>query len=427
MFGMTTLPLKNLGSKHAEGFDPYKIREDFPIFKRRLHDGKKLAYLDNAATTQKPDVVIRAVQEYYSGYNANVHRAIHQLAAEATESYEAARSKVAAFIHAPQDQCIVFTKGTTESINLVAHAWGKKFLQRGDVVLLTEMEHHSNLVPWQLLAQQLELSLDFVPVQADGTLNLEVFKERLIPQVKLVGLTQMSNVLGTINPVREIVSEAHEVGAKVLVDAAQSVAHMAVDVQDLGCDFLAFSSHKMCGPTGLGVLYARRELLEEMDPFLGGGDMILKVDYRTATWNEVPYKFEAGTPHVAGAVAFLTALEYLERLGMDQVLRAEQLLMSYALERLKEVPGLHVFGDAKDRGGILAFSLEGLHPHDVAQFVDRDGVAIRAGHHCAQPLMRRLGVPATSRVSFYLYNVKEEVDQLTKSLLAAKEFFSHGR
>lgn len=415
------------GTTEKSGFDVAGIRKDFPILTEILHDGKRLAYLDNAATTQKPVQVIDAVSRYYREANSNVHRALHQLAARATSGYEGVREKVASFLGGRSTRSIVYTRGTTESINLVAHAWGRRNLRKDDEIILSEMEHHSNLIPWQLLARATGVRLKFIPVLDDGSLDLQAYRELLSSRTRLVSVTQMSNVLGTINPVLDMAALAHEQGARFSVDAAQSVPHMPVDVQELDCDFLSFSGHKMCGPTGIGILYVKEDLLDEMDPFMGGGEMILKVRLEDATWAEPPHKFEAGTPNIAGVFGLGAAIDYLNLLGLDRVREHEMSITRYALERLSSVPGLTLYGRAPERGGAVAFTLEGIHPHDIAQFVDREGVAIRAGHHCAQPLMRTLGVTATARASFYFYNIKEEVDQLVAALLKTKEFFSDER
>jgi len=405
--------------------DVNRIRRDFPILDRKVH-GKPLVYLDNAATSQKPRQVIDALTRYYTQFNANIHRGIHTLAEEATAAYEAVRERTARFIHAPSERSIVFTRNATEAINLFANAWGRKSLHPGDQILLSEMEHHSNLVPWQLLARATGASLAFLKITDDGRLRLEELDALLTPRTKLVAITQMSNVLGTINPIERIAARAHQEGALVLVDAAQSAPHLPIDVQRLGCDALAFSSHKMLGPTGVGVLYAREDLLEEMDPFLGGGEMISDVQLTSATWNDIPWKFEAGTPNIADVIAFGEALAYLERIGMDAIRTHEQELTAYAMKRLGEIDDLTFYGPgngATDRGGVVSFNLAGLHPHDVGTVLDAEGVAIRAGHHCAKPLMRRLGVVATARASFYLYNTKEEVDRLVEAIRAAQAFF----
>ncbi|MBI4354984.1 MAG: cysteine desulfurase [Candidatus Omnitrophica bacterium] len=407
-------------------FDPKLIRNDFPILSRQVH-GKPLVYLDNAATTQKPHHVIEALRRYYEESNANVHRGIHTLAEEATALYEQAREQVAHFIHAPSARSIVFTRGSTEAINLVAQAWGRWALKPGDEILLTEMEHHANLVPWQLIAQATGATLQFVGLTADGTLDLAHAQALLSERTKLFAVTHISNVLGTINPVADLIRQAHAVGALVLVDGAQSVPHLPVDVQELDCDFLVFSGHKMLGPTGIGVLYGRPELLEAMPPFQGGGEMISNVWLDHATWNEIPWKFEAGTPHIAGAVGLGAAMEYLSALDMAAVRAHEQSLVAYALsafERLNHDIMIYGPKDPALRGGVIAFNYQNIHPHDVGQFLDGEGVAIRAGHHCAKPLMRRLGVVATARASFYLYNTTQDADRLIAALQKTKETFS---
>jgi cysteine desulfurase / selenocysteine lyase len=407
----------------AWGFDPDVIRKEFPILFQTVRDGKPLVYLDSAATTQKPVEVIEALNRYYREINANVHRAIHRLAELATASYEEARTKIARFLHAPGERSIIYTRGTTESINLVAYSWGRKFIAAGDEIVLTEMEHHSNLIPWQLLAQQTGAKLKFIPVREDGTLDMDAYARLLSPRVKLVAFAHVSNVLGTVNPAREIVAAARRAGAVTLVDAAQSAPNMPVDVQALGCDFLAFSGHKMCGPTGFGVLYAREDLQEAMEPFHGGGEMISKVFFDHATWAEIPHKFEAGTPDISGAIGLGVAIDYLERIGMPAIHAYEKDLTAYAMRRLRDIDGLRIHGTAEDHGGAISFELAGIHPHDVAHFVDQDGIAIRAGHMCAQPLMRKRGVSALSRASLYFYNVRDDIDRLVESLQRVKGFF----
>ena len=404
--------------------DPERVRGDFPILERRVHH-RPLVYLDNAATTQKPAVVIEAEAEVYRRYNANVHRAIHTLGEEATAAYEAARRTVAAFVGATDPRGLVFVRNATEALNLVAWAWGRRRLRAGDEVLLTPMEHHSNLVPWQLVAAETGARLRFMPLTDAGTLDLDAVRAQGLigPRTRVVAFTQASNVLGTLTPAREICALARQAGAISIVDAAQSVPHLRVDVGDLGCDFLAFSGHKMYGPLGIGALWGRPALLEETEPFLGGGEMILHVDLERSTWNEIPYKFEAGTPNVAGAVGMAAACDYLSGLGMGAVERHEAELTAYALERLRAVPGLTVYGPDAPRGALVAFNVEGLHPHDLAQFLDQRGVAVRAGHHCAQPLMTHLGVVATTRASFGVYNTAAEVDALCTAILQAQEFF----
>ena len=404
--------------------DVNEIRKDFPILQRTTHDERSLVYLDSTATSQKPLAVIEAMDKYYRHSNANIHRGVHTLAEEATALYEQAREKIAQFINAPSARQIIYTRNTTESINLVAYSWARTNLKAGDLVILTEMEHHSNLVPWQMLQLERGIELDFISVTEDGLLDLDSYKALLLRTPKLVSFTHMSNVLGTINPAAEIIRLAHQAGAVTLVDAAQSVPHLKVDVQALDADFLAFSAHKMCGPTGIGALYGRTELLEAMPPFLGGGDMIKVVHLRSFRANTLPHKFEAGTPAIAEAVGFGAAVDYLTSIGMDNIAAHEHEITEYALERLEEIPGLKVFGPSADKkGGVTAFTFDGVHPHDVAQVLDRDGIAVRAGHHCAQPLHEKFGIPATSRASFYLYNTKEEVDLLVDGIYKVKELF----
>ncbi len=404
--------------------DPERVRGDFPILGRCVH-GHPLVYLDNAATTQKPAVVIDAEAEVYRRYNANVHRAIHTLGEEATAAYEAARRTVAAFVGATDPRGLVFVRNATEALNLVAWAWGRRRLRAGDEVLLTPMEHHSNLVPWQLVAAETGARLRFMPLTDAGTIDLDAVRAQGLigARTRVVTFTQASNVLGTLTPARQICALARQAGAISIVDAAQSVPHLRVDVGELGCDFLAFSGHKMYGPLGIGALWGRPAVLEETEPFLGGGEMILHVDLERSTWNEIPYKFEAGTPNVAGAVGMAAACDYLSRLGMGAVERHEAGLTAYALERLRALPGLMVYGPDAPRGALVAFNVEGLHPHDLAQFLDQQGVAVRAGHHCAQPLMTHLGVVATTRASFGVYNTAAEVDALCTAILQAREFF----
>ncbi|HEX2622533.1 MAG TPA: cysteine desulfurase, partial [Phototrophicaceae bacterium] len=381
--------------------------------------------LDNAASSQKPQAVIETLNDYYRGYNANVHRGIHKLSEAATAAYEDARKKVQQFIHAASRREIIFTRGTTESINLVAQTWGRANLQPGDVVLSTEMEHHSNIVPWQILAAEKGFTLKFIPILPDYTLDLEALKRLLHNEpVKLVTVTQVSNVLGTVNPIAEIVRLVHDAGALMLVDGAQSVPHMPVDVHALDADWLAFSGHKMLGPTGIGVLYGKRALLEAMPPWMGGGDMIAKVTLEGSTWNELPYKFEAGTPAIAEAIGLGAAVDYLNGIGLDIIHSYAQNLTDYALERLAEVPGLTLYNPQTEHGAVATFNLEGIHPHDVAQLLDSAGVAVRAGHHCAQPLHHKLGLNATARASFYLYNTEKEVDTLVDALYQAKKLFA---
>ena len=401
-----------------------EIRKDFPILEREIRPGVRLTYLDSTATSQKPLSVLRAMDDYYRHSNANIHRGVHTLAEEATALYEAAREKIARFINAASARQIIYTRNTTESINLVAYSWARANLIQGDLVLLTEMEHHSNLVPWQMLQAERGIELDFIPVTEDGLLDLEAYGTLLSRRPKLVSFTHMSNVLGTINPAAEMIHLAHDAGAITMVDGAQSVPHLTVDVQALDADFYAFSAHKMCGPTGIGALYGKIALLESMPPFLGGGDMIKEVKLRSFRPNTLPHKFEAGTPAIAEAVGFGAAVDYLTSLGMDNIAAHEHQITEYALERLEEIPGVKLFGPSADKkGGVAAFTLEGVHPHDVAQILDRDGIAVRAGHHCAQPLHEKFGIPATSRASFYLYNTKDEVDLLVNGIYKVKEMF----
>jgi cysteine desulfurase/selenocysteine lyase len=400
------------------------VRGDFPVLEQEIRAGFPLVYLDSAATSQKPLQVIEAMDRYYRETNANIHRGIHKLAEAATFAYEEARNLTSRFINAPDPAQVIFTRNTTESINLVSYSWGRSQLGEGDLILLTEMEHHSNLVPWHILAEEKNLRLEFIPVTENGLLDQEAYWQLLELGPRLVAFTQMSNVLGTINPVKAMTARAHAAGAIVLIDAAQSVPHLPVDVQDLDVDFLAFSSHKMCGPTGIGVLYGRRELLEKMPPFLGGGDMIKKVYLKSFVPNELPYKFEAGTPAIAEAIGLGAAVDYLSRIGMDKIAAHEQEVITYALERLEEVPGLKVFGpDAAQKGGVASFTFEGVHPHDIAQILDTRGIAVRAGHHCAMPLHEKLRLPATTRASFYLYNLVTEVDRLVEGLYEVKRIF----
>jgi cysteine desulfurase / selenocysteine lyase len=403
-------------------YDVQQIRRDFPILEREVN-GKRLVYLDNAATSQKPRRVLDALTDYYENHNANIHRGVHRLAEEATAAYEGAREKVARFLGARDPSGLVFTRGTTEAINLVAHAWGRKYLREGDEVVLTEAEHHSNLVPWQLAARATGARLRFIPVLDDGTLDTEEAGRLIGPKTRLVGCIHASNVLATINPVEELGRMAHDAGALMLVDGAQSAPHLPVDVGSLGCDFFACSGHKMLGPTGVGVLWGRTKVLEEMDPFLGGGEMIREVHLDHSTWNDLPYKFEAGTMNVAQAVGLGAAVDYLDELGMESVREHEKRLGEYAYGRLSEIEGITIYGPEKNRMGLVSFSLPDVHPHDLSQLLDEDGIAIRSGHHCAQPLMRRLGVAATSRASFYLYSTEEEVDALVEALGRAREFF----
>ncbi len=397
--------------------DPHALRADFPILGERPH-GRPLVYLDSAATSQKPLAVIEAMDAYYRGYNANVHRGIYEISEKATAAYEGARVKVARFVNAPAAHEIVWTRNATEAINLVAYSWGRRHLGEGDAIVLTEMEHHANLVPWQILAQEVDGDLEFIPITDEGILRLDVFEVLLRLHPKLVAFTHVSNTLGTINPVREMVEMAHAAGALVLVDGAQAVPHLAVDVQELGADFYVFSGHKMLGPTGSGVLWGRRELLDAMPPFMAGGDMIREVKLRRSEFNDVPWKFEAGTPDISAAIGLGVAADYLRELGMDRVREHERALVAYALDVLpREVPGIALYGPpAGVRGGVVPFNLPGIHPHDVAQILDRAGVCIRAGHHCTMPLHERLDLAATARASFSVFTTTDDIDALAAGL-----------
>lgn len=409
----------------ARTLDPVALRADFPILEREIH-GHPLTYLDSASSSQKPRVVIDAVADYYRQYNANVHRGIYEIGEQATAAYEAARGHVARFINAPSSREIVFTRNATEAINLVAYSWGRRNVGRGDQIILTEMEHHANLVPWQLLVQEVDGDLEFIPITDDGILRLDVFEVLLRLKPKLVAFTHVSNTLGTINPVREIVDMAHAAGALVLVDGAQAVPHVPVDVQALGADFYAFSGHKMLAPMGSGALWARSELLEAMPPFLAGGEMIREVHLRRSDFNEIPWKFEAGTPAVGDAIGLGVAAEYLMGIGMDAVREHERQLVAYALEVLpREVPSIELYGplDPDLRGGVVPFNLPGIHPHDVAQVLDRFGIAVRAGHHCTMPLHERLDLAATARASFSVYTTTTDIDALARGLTEVQRVF----
>ncbi len=411
----------NSVAQQAPVLDVMRRRQDFPILHREVHQ-HPLVYLDNAATSQKPWSVIEAERHYYAHYNANIHRGIHHLSQEATDAYEAVRDKVRDFIHASSREEIVFTRGTTEAINLVASSYGQ-CLQAGDEILITEMEHHSNIVPWQLLCQRSGAVLRVAPIDDAGQLIIEQFAGLLGPRTRLVGLTHMSNALGSINPVKALVELAHRSGAVVLVDGAQAVAHLPVDVADLDCDFYVFSGHKLYGPTGIGVLYAKLARLEAMPPYQGGGDMIKSVSFAGSTWNDLPYKFEAGTPNIAGGIGLGAAIDYVRNVGMSAIAAHEADLLAYASAQAKAFPGLSQIGTARDKGAILSFTLAGIHPHDVGTILDAQGVAVRTGHHCAMPVMERYGVPATVRASFALYNTRPEVDALFHGLAKVREIF----
>jgi cysteine desulfurase/selenocysteine lyase len=407
-------------------FDPQKIRADFPILNQQVN-GRPLVYLDNAATSQKPRAVIDTLVRYYERDNANVHRGIHALSMRATAAYEAARERGARYLNAAEPGEIVFTAGTTDGINLVANAWGDENLKSGDVVLLTEMEHHSNLVPWQLLARRTGVKLRFLPIVPgdSGLLDLTKLPEYLTRDVKLFAFSHVSNTLGVINPAAELCAAAKKVGALTLIDAAQSAGHMPVDVRAIGCDFLVVSGHKMCGPTGVGLLYGRKHLLDAMPPYRGGGSMISSVTYEESKWAPAPAKFEAGTPNIADAIGLAAAMDYLDALGRDHIARHDEQLAAKAFARLRdEVPGLRMLGPADHRSGVISFDVKGVHAHDVVTLADREGVALRGGHHCNQPLMRKLGLPSTSRASFYLYNTEADIDRLIEALLKIRKFFA---
>lgn len=406
-------------------FDVEAIIKDFPILKETVN-GKRLAYLDSTATSQKPQQVIDALEDYYKRYNSNVHRGVHTLGSLATDGYEGARETVRRFIHAPYFEEIIFTRGTTASINLVAHSYGDANVEAGDEIVVTQMEHHANIVPWQQLAKRKNATLKFIPMTDSGELTLEAVKETITDKTKIVAVAHVSNVLGTINDVKSIAQIAHEHGAIISVDGAQSVPHMKVDVQDLDVDFYSFSGHKMLGPTGIGVLYGKRELLNQMEPIEFGGDMIDFVGLYESTWTDLPTKFEAGTPLIAQAIGLKAAIEYLENIGFDAIHAHEAEITAYAYEKMSEIEGIDIYGPDKDkRAGIITFNLKDVHPHDVATALDTEGVAVRAGHHCAQPLMKWLNVSSTARASFYIYNTKEDVDQLVEGLKQTKEFFTY--
>ena len=395
------------------------IRADFPIFQ----NNPDLIFLDNASTTQKPQKVLDTLTDYYENYNSNIHRGIYTIAEKATAAYEDSRDKTASFIGAEDRRSIVFTRGTTESINLVAYSWGQN-LKPGDEVLITEMEHHSNIIPWQLICEKTGASLKYIPICEDGTLDLSNSDTYFTEKTKIICVIHQSNVFGTVNPIADIVKQAHDVGALVLVDGAQSVPHHRVNVSQLGCDFFAFSGHKMMGPTGVGVLYAKPELLEEMNPFLGGGEMILEVSMEKSTWNDIPWKFEAGTPNIAQVIGLGAAIDYLNKIGIQSISDYEKELHNYGKEKLQNIPGLSIYGDAKKKGAVISFNIDNIHPHDVAHILDTSGIAIRAGHHCAQPIMKKLGVTATNRASFYIYNTFAEIDNLIEGLTKTVDLFT---
>ena len=402
------------------------IRKDFPILERKVGDNKPLVYLDNASTTQKPKQVIDAITNYYNNYNANIHRAVYSIAQEATDAYELTRDKITKFLNIPKREEVIFVRGTTEAINLVAYSWGRKNIEKGDIIVTTEYEHHSNIVPWQLLAGEKGAKLEYIGIDDNGELILDQLDKYLATgKVKLVTFSLVSNVLGTISDIDTIMSKCKKAGVRTLIDGAQAVPHMKVDIQKLGCDFFAFSAHKMLGPTGIGTLWVRKDILETMDPFHGGGDMIREVHKYETTWNDLPYKFEAGTPNIADVIGFGVAIDYLSSIGMDKVREHEIELTKYALEKLSKVKDLKIYGtkDISKRGGVISFNFADIHPHDVAQIIDEEGIAVRSGHHCAQVLMERLDVAATSRASFYIYNTKADVDSLVNSLEKVARIF----
>ena len=398
-----------------------QIRNDFPAYRKK--DGNFI-YLDSASTSQKPEFVINAISSYYSSYAANIHRALYEIGEKATDKYEKVREKVKQFINVPDSHVVIFTGGTTESINLIAYSWGSNNLSNGDQILITEMEHHSNIVPWQLLCSRSNASLNYIPIKKDGTLELGKLKENILPKTKLISLTHQSNVFGTINPLNNIIDEAKKIGAITVIDGAQAVPHMKVDIKKLGCDFYAFSGHKMLGPTGVGVLIARKNILEEIDPFMGGGEMINSVNMDESTWNEVPWKFEAGTPNIAQVIGLGAAIDYIQKIGIENIHQHEQELLHYGLDLLDQNKDVTLYGKADNRGAVIPFNLENIHPHDLAKFLDTDGICIRAGHHCAQPIMNKLGVSATARASFYLYNTKEDIEKLVESIKKTVRIFS---
>jgi len=392
-------------------FDVYAVREQFPVLRREVKD-KQLVYFDNAATTQKPQVVIDALIKYYSGYNANIHRGIHTLAEEATAAYEATRDAVQKYINAPTREQIIFTNGTTESINLVAQTWGRQNVKAGDEVIVSAMEHHSNIVPWYILCAEKSAVLKVIPINENGELQLDEFEKLLTDKTKIVAVNHVSNALGTVNPIKTIINKAHKAGAIVSIDGAQSAVHLDIDVQDLDCDFFSFSSHKLYGPTGVGVLYGKKDLLESMPPYQGGGEMIKDVYFDNITWNDLPYKFEAGTPNIADTIAFKAALDFTNSLGKENIRRHENELLAYATIQLEQIPGLRIIGKAKEKVSVISFIIENIHPQDIGILLDNRGIAVRTGHHCAQPLMNCYSIPGTTRASFAAYNTKEEIDQL---------------
>ena len=403
--------------------DIQKIRTDFPILNEKIR-GKQLVYLDNGASTQKPQVVIDAESYYYEHQYANIHRGVHYLSQVGTDLYEDVRKQVQQFINAKHEHEIIYTKGTTNAINLVAYTFGRKFINEGDEIVITEMEHHSNIVPWQMLCEEKKCILKYIPLQADGSINLEDAEKLITPKTKLVSVVYVSNALGTINPIKELIAITHKNGAKILIDAAQAIQHFTIDVQALDCDFFVFSGHKIYGPTGTGILYGKEDILNQMPPYEGGGDMIKTVSFSGTTFNDLPFKFEAGTPNIAGCIALGTAIKYVQDLGIDNIRAYETELLNYATEKLSAIEGLKIYGTAKHKSSVISFLLDGIHPYDVGVILDNQGIAIRTGHHCAQPVMDHYGIPGTCRASFAFYNTKEEVDVLVDGILKAKKMLS---
>lgn len=400
--------------------DVKDIKNDFPIFKSKE---KNFIYLDSASTSQKPQSVIDSVSSYYDSYSANIHRALYEIGEKATDKYESVREKVRKFMNVPDSHSIIFSSGTTESINLIAYAWGTKNLNNDDHILITEMEHHSNLVPWQLLSSRSNASLDYILLNNDGTLELESLEKKILSKTKIISVSHQSNVFGTINPINKIIDEAKKVGAITVIDGAQAVPHMKVDIENLGCDFYAFSGHKMLGPTGVGVLIGRKTILEKMDPFMGGGEMINTVTMEKSTWNDVPWKFEAGTPNIAQVIGLGAAIDYIEKIGIENIHQHEQGLLKYGLEILSQNENIVLYGNPEIRGAVIPFNVKNVHPHDLAKFLDTDGICIRAGHHCTQPIMNRLGINATARASFYIYNTKNDIEKLGDSIKKTADIF----
>ena len=400
--------------------DVKNIKNDFPIFKSKE---KNFIYLDSASTSQKPQSVIDSVSSYYDSYSANIHRALYEIGEKATDKYESVREKVRKFMNVPDSHSIIFSSGTTESINLIAYAWGTKNLNNDDHILITEMEHHSNLIPWQLLSSRSNASLDYILLNNDGTLELESLEKKILSKTKIISVSHQSNVFGTINPINKIIDEAKKVGAITVIDGAQAVPHMKVDIENLGCDFYAFSGHKMLGPTGVGVLIGRKTILEKMDPFMGGGEMINTVTMEKSTWNDVPWKFEAGTPNIAQVIGLGAAIDYIEKIGIENIHQHEQALLKYGLDILSQNENIVLYGNPEIRGAVIPFNVKNVHPHDLAKFLDTDGICIRAGHHCTQPIMNRLGINATARASFYIYNTKNDIEKLGDSIKKTADIF----